>query len=164
MCSSDLRNDTGFDLHPQLAADTVEVCRLPLCRVLLSRDSSFPWLVLVPQRANVRELIELTERDRHLLMDEIAQAEQVLGALFAPDKLNVAALGNAVPQLHIHVVARYRTDRAWPRPIWGTGEAVPYEAAKLNALRTRLAEAFTPRPLAKPRAIVRAKRKRGGKP
>ncbi|MHB1219820.1 MAG: HIT domain-containing protein [Alphaproteobacteria bacterium] len=132
----------GFDLHPRLAADTVEVCRLDLCRVLLSRDSSFPWLVLVPQRAGVREIHELSSRDRARLSDEIDLASRVMAALFAPDKMNVAALGNMVSQLHIHVVARYRTDRAWPRPIWGSGPAEPYVAARLDAVRSRLRVAF----------------------
>ncbi|MCX7354388.1 MAG: HIT family protein [Alphaproteobacteria bacterium] len=132
----------GFDLHPQLAADTVEVCRLDLCRVLLSCDSSFPWLVLVPQRAGVREIHELSSRDRARLSDEIDLASRVMAALFAPDKMNVAALGNMVPQLHVHVVARYRTDRVWPKPIWGSGPTEPYAAARLESLRKRLRTAF----------------------
>ncbi len=134
----------GFALHPQLAADTHEVGRLDLCRVLLAKDSSFPWLILVPERAGVREIHELLETDRAALLSEIARATAALGALFAPDKLNVAALGNAVPQLHVHVVARYRTDRAWPRPIWGTGPAVPYEAERLASVLARLGAALVP--------------------
>jgi diadenosine tetraphosphate (Ap4A) HIT family hydrolase len=132
----------GFDLHPQLAADTVEVCRLDLCRVLLSCDASFPWLVLVPQRAGVREIHELSARDRARLSDEIDRTSRVMAALFAPDKMNVAALGNVVSQLHVHVVARYRTDRAWPKPIWGSGPAEPYPPARLEALRKRLRTSF----------------------
>ena len=132
----------GFDLHPQLAADTVEVCRLDLCRVLLSRDSSFPWLILVPQRAGVREIHELSMRDRVRLSDEIDLASRVMSALFAPDKMNVAALGNMVSQLHVHVVARYRTDRAWPKPVWGSGPAEPYATARLDSARKRLRMAF----------------------
>ena len=135
-------SSAGFDLHPQLAADTVEVCRLKLCRILLSRDSSFPWLVLVPQRAGVREIHELSARDRALLSDEIDFTSRVMATLFAPDKMNVAALGNMVPQLHVHVVARYRTDRAWPKPIWGSGPAEPYAAARMEGLRKRLRAAF----------------------
>lgn len=132
----------GFDLHPQLAADTVEICRLALCRVLLSRDSAFPWLVLVPQRAGVREIHELSPRDRARLSDEIDLAARVMASLFAPDKMNVAALGNVVSQLHVHVVARYRTDRAWPKPIWGSGPPEPYAPARLERLRTRVRAAF----------------------
>lgn len=133
---------TGFALHPQLAADTVELCTLELCRVLLARDSSFPWLILVPQRAGVREIHELSARDRARLHDEVDLASRVMAALFAPDKMNVAALGNVVSQLHVHVVARYRTDRAWPRPVWGTGPAEPYAPERLAALRERLRAAF----------------------
>ncbi len=139
------RGPRDFELHPQLAADTIEVCRLDLCRVLLALDSSYPWVILVPQRADVREIYELAERDRQLLMVEIAQASSVMACLFAPDKLNVAALGNAVPQLHLHVIARYRTDRAWPRPIWGASPAEPYAPERLREITSRLKAAFLSR-------------------
>ena len=138
------RGASGFSLHPQLAADTHEVARLDLCRVLLAKDSSFPWLILVPERAGVREVHELGAADRARLLAEIARATETLGALFAPDKLNLAALGNAVPQLHVHCIARYRTDRAWPRPIWGTGPAAPYAPVRLAEILARLRAAFSP--------------------
>ncbi|MBM3541790.1 MAG: HIT family protein [Alphaproteobacteria bacterium] len=147
----------GFALHPQLAADTHEVGHLDLCRVLLAKDSSFPWLILVPERDGVREIHELSDTDQSTLLSEVTRATAALGALFAPDKLNVAALGNAVPQLHVHVVARYRTDRAWPRPIWGTGPAAPYEEGRLASVLARLRAA-----LVSGRAPVRSSRRGTG--
>jgi diadenosine tetraphosphate (Ap4A) HIT family hydrolase len=133
-----------FALHPTLARDTVEIARLPLCLVLLMKDKRFPWLILVPEREAVREIHDLPPRDRVRLIEEIAEAGQALQRLFQPDKLNVGALGNIVPQLHIHVVARLANDAAWPGPVWGSGAAVPYTAAELEEIRGRLASAFGP--------------------
>jgi diadenosine tetraphosphate (Ap4A) HIT family hydrolase len=131
-----------FTLHPTLARDSVEVARLPLCRVLLMNDSRFPWLILVPARESMRELHELQAGDRAVLIEEIAQASEALGRLVQPDKLNVGALGNIVPQLHVHVIARFATDAAWPGPVWGSGAAVPYAQDELEELRGRLRLAF----------------------
>jgi diadenosine tetraphosphate (Ap4A) HIT family hydrolase len=131
-----------FALHPTLARDTVEIARLPLCRVLLMNDRRFPWLILVPERESLREIHDLPSADRSTLIEEIAQAGQVLARLFQPDKLNTGALGNVVPQLHVHVVARLATDAAWPGPVWGAGAAVAHAARDLEELRNRLAEAF----------------------
>ncbi|HZF11674.1 MAG TPA: HIT family protein [Thermoanaerobaculia bacterium] len=131
-----------FALHPTLAKDTVEVARLALCRVLLMKDRRFPWLILVPERESVREIHELSSVDRAVLIEEIARAGEVLTQLVQPDKLNVGALGNLVPQLHVHVVARRTTDPAWPGPVWGSGAAVPYEESELAELRERLSGAF----------------------
>ncbi len=136
---------TAFVLHPTLAQDTVEVGRLPLCRVLLSKDRRFPWLILVPERESVREIHELPPADRAVLVEEIARASQALARLFGPDKLNVGALGNVVPQLHVHVVARFVNDAAWPGPVWGwgSGAAEPYAEGELEEIRGRLALALT---------------------
>jgi diadenosine tetraphosphate (Ap4A) HIT family hydrolase len=131
-----------FALHPRLAEDTAEVTRLPLCRVLLMKDHRFPWLLLVPEREGVREIAELPPVDRAELIEEIARASDILTRLFQPDKLNVGALGNVVPQLHVHVVARFSTDPAWPGPVWGSGPAVPYAESELAEIRERLAAAF----------------------
>jgi diadenosine tetraphosphate (Ap4A) HIT family hydrolase len=128
-----------FALHPTLARDTVEVTRLPLCRALLMNDRRFPWLVLVPERAAVREIHELSPADRTALVEEIARASEALERLFHPDKLNVGALGNIVPQLHVHVVARAAGDPAWPGPVWGSGAAVPYPEGEIAEVRARLA-------------------------
>ncbi|TCO78897.1 diadenosine tetraphosphate (Ap4A) HIT family hydrolase [Plasticicumulans lactativorans] len=131
-----------FELHPRLAADTVEVCRLPLSHLLLMDDARFPWLILVPARTGARELHRLDPVDRAQLLDEIVRASTALETLFSPDKLNVGALGNLVPQLHVHVVVRRVGDAAWPGPVWGSGSREPYAAPAREALRTRLAAAL----------------------
>ena len=133
-----------FTLHEALQRDTVEIARLTLCRLLLMKDSRFPWLILVPQREAVREIHELSAADRQLLIEEVAQASRALGELFQPDKINVGALGNLVPQLHVHVIARWLSDPAWPGPVWGSGAAVPYTPAELVTVRARLASAWPP--------------------
>ncbi len=121
-----------FTLNETLAADTVEAARWPLCRVLLMNDSRYPWLILVPQRAGMTEIHGLDSGDQSLLITEITRASRVLETLHTPDKINVAALGNLVPQLHIHIVARFRADAAWPGPIWGAHPPIPYAAANLE--------------------------------
>lgn len=120
-----------YELHPQLADDTAPVIELALCEVRLMDDANHPWLVLVPKVPDAVELIDLTAAQRTLLTAEIDDAARVLKALFQPDKLNVAALGNLVPQLHLHVIARYRDDIAWPRPVWGAANARPYAPEEL---------------------------------
>ena len=113
---------TDFTLDPRLADSTVEVDRLALCRVLLSRDANYPWLILVPQ---IEGLVEMTALlpDRQLrLTTEVNRAALALKSVFKPDKLNIAALGNQVAQFHVHVIARFTDDPAWPNPVWG---AVP---------------------------------------
>jgi diadenosine tetraphosphate (Ap4A) HIT family hydrolase len=127
--------DTAFTLDARLVADTHAVGDLEFSRVLLMNDARFPWLILVPRRAGLRELIELPRADQHLLLDEIDRCAHTLHALEKPDKLNVAALGNVVAQLHVHVIARFANDAAWPRPVWGCGERAPYS---VDALRVRL--------------------------
>jgi len=133
---------TEFSLHTQLAVDTEWVATLSLCRVLLMNDSNYPWLILVPERAHVRELHELSDADQQTLMREITTVSAMLQEALEADKMNVAALGNMVPQLHVHVIARYIGDPAWPGPVWGKVPAVPYEdevkAARLAHLRTHL--------------------------
>jgi diadenosine tetraphosphate (Ap4A) HIT family hydrolase len=131
-----------FALHPRLETDTFEVARLTLSRLLLMNDARFPWLVLVPEREGMREIHELPPADRALLVEEVARASEVLIELYAPDKINVGALGNVVPQLHLHVVARFTGDAAWPGPVWGSGSAVLYDEATLHANRERLAQAW----------------------
>ncbi len=125
-----------FAMHPQLQADTVIVGQFNLCWLLLHRDANYPWCILVPNRADIREIHQLTPDDRVALMRESGYLAEVLEVCFAPDKLNVAALGNMVPQLHVHHVVRYATDAAWPKPIWGAVALKPYEG---NALAERVA-------------------------
>jgi diadenosine tetraphosphate (Ap4A) HIT family hydrolase len=127
-----------WSLHPQLVNDTFGVGDLPLSRVLLMNDANYPWLILVPRRADIVEIIDLDEQQQSHLMSEIALLAGVLKDVTACDKLNIAAIGNVVPQLHIHVIARRRDDAAWPRPVWGAVPARAYEAAE----RDRFAEAI----------------------
>lgn len=121
----------SWSLDPQLAADCAHAGDLPLCRVLVLRDANYPWLVLVPRRAALVELSDLPVPEQAVLIEEITRAGAALKAITSCHKLNVAALGNAVPQLHVHVVARLRTDPAWPRPVWGAVPARPYADAEL---------------------------------
>jgi diadenosine tetraphosphate (Ap4A) HIT family hydrolase len=138
-----MENSKSFTLHHRLQEDTVEIVRLKLSRVLLMIDSSFPWLVLVPERQNVQEVFELSIEDRSVLIEEIAVASEIIQQLYCPDKINIGALGNLVPQLHIHLIGRFRTDRAWPGPVWGTGHARSYAKDELNAVAGRIKKAFS---------------------
>lgn len=135
--------DFMFELHPTLAADTFIAGDLPLCRVLLMNDSSYPWLILVPKVPNMVEITDLPETEQHFLMAEITAASRMLQQSTGADKMNVAALGNMVNQLHVHVVARFKGDAAWPAPVWGKNPAIPYSlpAAEevLALVRKRLA-------------------------
>ncbi len=134
-----------FTLHDQLRRDTLPVCRMKLCLVQLMNDAQYPWLVLIPAVENITEIHELNEKQRKLLINEVAQAQRVLQHCFEPHKLNVGALGNMVPQLHVHVVARFREDPAWPGPIWGKLPTRPYEDAALRSTIARLQNAFITR-------------------
>lgn len=126
-----------FDLHPRLAGDCALVTDLALAKVLLMKDQRYPWLILVPGRPGLKEIHELDREAQGLLMADITKASRVLDALYRPDKINIGALGNLVAQLHIHVVAREIGDPAWPGPVWGVGEALPYDE---DALEVRLGE------------------------
>jgi len=126
-----------FSLHPQLEKDTFPVAELTLSRLLLMNNKNFPWLILVPRKQNLKEIIDLRTDDRTILMEEICLASEQLRALFKPDKINVASLGNLVPQLHIHVIARYLTDSAWPAPVWGT-PCEPYDEVVRDAILAKL--------------------------
>lgn len=109
----------AWSLHPQLASDTAPVGDLALCRVLAMNDADYPWLILVPRRDGAIEVADLAAADAARLMEEIALASRVLKAVTGCDKLNVAAIGNVVPPLHVHIVARWKTDPLWPKPVWG---------------------------------------------
>lgn len=130
--------DTPFVLHKRLAADTTLIVAWPLCQLRLMLDKTYPWLVLVPAREGVRELHDLSGEDQQEAMAEITRASRALDSLYRPDKINVAAIGNMVPQLHIHVVARYKTDAAWPNPVWGAVPPTPYPAAERAETVARL--------------------------
>lgn len=138
---------SAFQLHERLAADTTVVTDLTLCRVLLMEDARYPWLILVPRVENLRELHEIPTASRIHLFDEIEAASRCLENVSQAYKLNVAALGNQVPQLHIHVIARQQDDPAWPGPVWGVGEAQPYSsnarALLTQNINTELQKALT---------------------
>ncbi|MGD0142764.1 MAG: HIT family protein [Rhizomicrobium sp.] len=127
-----------FVLHPRLEADTAFVADWLLSRVLAMNDARYPWLVLVPRSAGLSEIHDLSAADRAVLIEEIGRASARLKSLTGAAKINVGALGNLVPQLHVHVVARNPGDPAWPGPVWGHGERQPYEPASQVAFITRL--------------------------
>jgi diadenosine tetraphosphate (Ap4A) HIT family hydrolase len=136
-------NSAGWRLDPQIERDTVPVGDLPLCQLRLMNDANYPWLLLVPRRPGVNEIGDLGGAERARLMAEITETSQALKAITACDKINVASLGNVVAQLHLHVIARFRSDAAWPKPVWGAAPPRAYPrdmAARLTgALRQRLA-------------------------
>ena len=120
-----------FTLHERLAADSVEVCDFDVCKVLLMNDARYPWLILVPKRDQLTDLHQIEASEQAQVFAEITKAAEALEAIYSPFKLNVAALGNQVPQLHIHVIARQTDDDAWPGPVWGVGESTPYSSQAL---------------------------------
>lgn len=132
---------TDFTLDARLAGDSSAVLDLDLCTVRLMNDARFPWLLLIPMRAGVTELVDLGADDRLRLIEEIAVAGKALKEVSGCDKLNVGALGNMVPQLHVHVVARFAGDAAWPGPVWGSGAAEPYDPDAGHDLAEQLAHA-----------------------
>jgi diadenosine tetraphosphate (Ap4A) HIT family hydrolase len=129
---------TEFTIHPRLDADSVFIRDLPLCQLRLLNQSAVPWLVLVPRRAEMREIFELSVADQTALMTEITQASRAMVQLYAPDKINVGAIGNIVPQLHVHVIARFTKDVVWPEPVWGRLAPAPYAPEAIEAIRVKL--------------------------
>jgi diadenosine tetraphosphate (Ap4A) HIT family hydrolase len=133
-----------FQLHPQLEADTVLVGRFPLSLLLLSKDANYPWCILVPQRAAMEEIYQLDRLDQQQLLEESSLLAKTLVELFAADKINLATIGNMVPQLHMHHIARFKTDAAWPRPVWGAVDAVTYQEDMLAQRVERIATSLKP--------------------
>ena len=127
-----------FQLHPTLANDTSLICSLDVCDVLLMDDSRYPWLILVPRVDDLRELHEVAPDTATVLWREIRQCALLLEQHTGAFKMNVAALGNMVPQLHIHIIARFESDPTWPGPVWGVGEPQPYSPTE----RTKFSAAF----------------------
>ena len=117
----------SFNLDAKLHADTHHICDLKLCRVLLMNEQNYPWVILVPMKNGAVEITDLSQEDQHQLLAETTKVMDVLKSLTDCTKLNVANLGNVVSQLHVHVVARFETDAAWPAPIWGKADPVAYE-------------------------------------
>ncbi|MCT6698925.1 HIT domain-containing protein [Rheinheimera sp. 4Y26] len=126
--------DQQFELHPQLAKDSVWLADWPLCQVRLINDKNYPWFLLVPRRSGARDIIDLTSTEQQLLWQESSRLSLLLRQEFEPDKLNVAALGNMVPQLHLHHIARFNTDPAWPAPVWGKCPALPYSDCEIATI------------------------------
>ena len=122
----------AFKLDRQLEQDTVLVADWHLCQVRLMNDSRYPWVILIPKVEDVSEIHQLADEQQQLLLGESVRLSKALEQLFVPHKLNVAALGNMVRQLHIHHIVRFEDDTSFPRPVWGVGDAVPYEAEALN--------------------------------
>jgi diadenosine tetraphosphate (Ap4A) HIT family hydrolase len=133
----------GFSLASRLAADSHFLIDWPLCQVRLMDDARFPWLILVPRQAGLEEWTELSPEESGQLSQEIRRAGLALATIFKPTKLNVGALGNIVRQMHVHVIARFETDAAWPGPVWGQGARIPYETARLDRLCTDLMKLFS---------------------
>jgi len=126
--------DSGWFLHPQLARDSTSLGDLPLSHVLVNDDANYPWLILVPRRPHLVELIDLDDTAQALLMTEVTRVARALREVTSCHKLNVAALGNVVPQLHVHVIARFQHDPAWPNPVWNVVPPRAYERAELDGL------------------------------
>ncbi|WP_426416537.1 HIT domain-containing protein [Aestuariirhabdus sp. LZHN29] len=132
-----------YQLDPQLSRDTLTVGEFPLCSLLLMNDSSYPWFILVPRRAGVEEIFQLGNEDRQQLLWESCYVSEKLKDLYSANKMNVAALGNMVRQLHLHHVVRYESDAAWPAPVWGAAKAQPYTPEEIKETLERLKVVFT---------------------
>jgi len=127
-----------FSLHPRLLGESVLCETSELSRLVLINNRRFPWLLLVPRLPDVSEIVDLSEPDQKILWGEIARISRLLRALFEPDKLNVATIGNLVPQLHVHLIARFRTDEAWPKPTFGFAPPIPYTPEEREVLIARI--------------------------
>jgi len=130
-------------LHSQLEADCLVLGRLELCHVLLMRDANYPWCILVPDREDITEIHHLNETDQLQLMHESVRLSHALESVFSPDKLNIASLGNVVPQCHVHHVVRYHSDVAWPGPVWGRVPAREYSAEALAEVTAAIKQALS---------------------
>ncbi|QDM18877.1 HIT domain-containing protein [Tardiphaga sp. vice352] len=133
-----MTSSSTWSLHPQLQKDTIDIGDLPLSRVLVVKDAHYPWLMLVPRRADTVEIIDLDEVAQGQLMTEINRVGRALKEITQCDKLNVAALGNVVPQLHVHIIARRTSDAAWPRPVWGVMPPLAHDAAEVQRFISEL--------------------------
>ncbi len=133
-----LNMDTEFSLHPQLANDCIVITDLPLCRLLLCDDKAYPWFILVPRLVDITDVYQMDWQQQQQFLNESSLLSELLMTEFNGDKMNVAALGNVVPQLHIHHVVRYKTDACWPKPIWGQQALIPYSSNELQGIKQRI--------------------------
>jgi len=131
------------EIHPQLQQDCLTIGRFKMCYLLLMRDANYPWFVLVPDREGITEIYQLSKEDQHQLIEESSYLASILMKTFQADKMNIAAIGNIVSQLHIHHVVRYRDDAAWPAPVWGKVPVEPYTEAQMAIVITKLKEVLT---------------------
>lgn len=131
-----------FELHAQLAADTITLGSLPLSAVLLVDDTQFPWVILVPRQADISEIYQLSQADQAQLFSESQSIAKTMMAHFQGDKFNFAALGNMVPQLHLHHIVRFKHDVAWPKPVWGAVTSIPYQKNQLAEMKSQLQLTF----------------------
>jgi diadenosine tetraphosphate (Ap4A) HIT family hydrolase len=132
-----------FQLHSQLKKDSIEIGRFSLCQLLLINDSQYPWFVLVPERMDLTEIYQLSEQEQILLQQESSFLASTLANCFKADKMNIAAIGNLVSQLHIHHIVRYKNDIAWPAPVWGKYDTVPYTAQQVEKIKIQVTEALS---------------------
>lgn len=131
-----------FTLHPRLAEDAVTLGRFGLCRLLLMNDSRYPWFILVPEKTGLTEIYQLSQADQIILTAESSLLAENLAAFYQADKMNIAAIGNLVPQLHIHHIVRYKTDAAWPAPVWGKFDRIPYTQDRIAAITEQVQACF----------------------
>ena len=127
-----------FSLHPQLALDSIELADFPLCKLLLCNDSAYPWFILVPKVADISEIYQLDWQQQQQLLNESSLLSELLVQVFSGDKMNIAALGNVVEQLHIHHIVRFKEDVHWPKPIWGQQALTPYTDNEITILKEKL--------------------------
>jgi diadenosine tetraphosphate (Ap4A) HIT family hydrolase len=130
--------EVSFTLHPQLAHDCFELADFPLCKLLLCNDSAYPWFILVPKVTDIKDVYQLDWQQQQQLLNESSLLSELVMQVFDGDKMNVAALGNVVEQLHVHHVVRYKTDVSWPKPIWGQQALTPYTEVELVELKEKL--------------------------
>ncbi len=129
---------TEFELHQQLAHDCFEIAQLPLSTLLLCNDSTYPWFILVPRIARVKDIYQLNWKQQQQLLNESSFISELLMQVFSGDKMNVASLGNVVEQLHLHHIVRFKNDPCWPKPIWGQYPLTPYTANELQKIKDKI--------------------------
>ena len=134
---------SDFTLHELLQRDTIELAKLPLSTVVVMNDSQYPWFVLVPRVENIQDIYQLDWQDQQQLLNESSMVSELLMQLYNGDKMNVAALGNVCPQLHLHHIVRFKTDKAWPKPIWGEFAMIPYTEEQLAELKAKVVPALS---------------------
>jgi len=134
----DLTIDKNFKLHDQLQADCIELLDLPLCKLLVCNESAYPWFILVPRVSNAQDIYQLDWQQQQQFLNESSMLSEFLITEYNGDKMNVAALGNVVSQLHIHHIVRFKNDVSWPKPIWGQQPLTPYTEDEIQGLKENL--------------------------